>query len=752
MAGPGRIRLGLQAKVLIPLIGFLVLIPAITLWFFNTQLQRQMETEARRTLATVEAVFLKSLEHRAQTSAAHYASIVAEARFKVTASLADRKTVEVLLGDLLEDAPESDEALLLYNEGGSLIGSRRRSAGLDLEALGQAVREAVREALTRAVAVRDVTVQGRAFNVLAIPVAGNEEDNRLGVLVVAVRLGDATVRELKLPRTEILFFSGTQVLASTLAGSPEEFSPGLPAPGPGAARAGDSAGDIREVVVGGEHFMARVGGLAPPGAARPGVSYVILSSYEQPLQALISIRRTLVEASILTVVVGALVIAWVVRRVTQPLRELRDTAEAVGRGDFSRRVGHYANDECGDLADSFNRMTTSLQSSRAELERTVDTLKNTQSQLIQSEKLSAVGQFVAGVAHELNNPLTAVIGFSELVSQTVADQKAKPQLEMIVKSAQRCHKIVQSLLGFARQHAPERRLLALDACLEEMLEIMAYDLRTSNIRVVRGFGAGLPPILGDAHLLQQVFINILSNARQAIQSFRRDGEVRIGTELDGGSIRLTFQDNGPGIRAEHLSRIFDPFFTTKPIGKGTGLGMSLSYGIIREHGGTIRVHSEHGRGATFVIELPVAEAGGAEAPARVAAAAAGPAASRAGKSVLVVDDEEAILALTSAVLREEGYGVETAASGAAALKRAAQRHFDVIVCDWKMPGLSGIQLFEHFCATDAAAASRMLFMTGDVVNDTFRDFLAQRAKICLTKPFAIEDFRVAVGSLIAAAG
>src|ERR1019366_5018514 len=150
-----------------------------------------------------------------------------------------------------------------------------------------------------------------------------------------------------------------------------------------------------------------------------------------------------------------------------------DSAEAVGRGDFSRRIARFPNDECGDLAVAFNGMTANLQSSHAELNKAVENLKNTQAQLIQSEKLSAVGRFVAGVAHELNNPLTSVIGFADLLRQTATEEKIRPHLDVIAKSAHRCHKIVQSLLSFARQQAPERRPVRVNTVIDEVLEIMA---------------------------------------------------------------------------------------------------------------------------------------------------------------------------------------------------------------------------------------------------------------------------------------
>jgi CheY-like chemotaxis protein len=208
-------------------------------------------------------------------------------------------------------------------------------------------------------------------------------------------------------------------------------------------------------------------------------------------------------------------------------------------------------------------------------------------------------------------------------------------------------------------------------------------------------------------------------------------------------------DNGPGIRPEHLTRIFDPFFTTKPVGKGTGLGLSLVYGIIREHGGSIRVESVLGNGATFIIELPVAnQMGSASEPVRAPALPSVPSAP-SGKTVLVVDDEEWLLELTVSLLRRDGHTPVIARNGEEAIKILGQRRVDLIVSDWKMPGLSGVAFFEHLEAVHPRAAERILFMTGDVMNDSLQEFLARKGKQCLPKPFPIEQFRAAVAAELA---
>jgi two-component system NtrC family sensor kinase len=465
------------------------------------------------------------------------------------------------------------------------------------------------------------------------------------------------------------------------------------------------------------------------------------------LRELQATQRTLISGGLLGILIATLLVSFLVRNVTQPLRDLRDGAEAVGRGDFTHRVKVTSRDECGELANVFNQMTENLQVSHSELEETVARLKNTQAQLVQSEKLSAIGEFVAGVTHELNNPLTSLLGFSELLQQTKVDERQKRFVDRITASARRCQKIVQSLLSFARQHAPERKSTNLNELVETVIEILAYEMRTSNIELVKQLDPALPGVLVDPHQIQQVFLNLLNNARQAMEGHQASGRLRVRTEAAHDRVRVTFQDNGPGISEENLKKIFDPFFTTKEAGKGTGLGLSLSYGIVQEHGGTIRAESKPGTGATFVIELP-AHVGATATPkddgkdTRANAAPQG-----AGKRVLVIDDEEAILDFVAEVLSADGFQVDTARDGDAALRQLRRQRYDLALCDWKMPGLNGQRLFERVQSDDPATARRFVFMTGDVINRQAEAFLKEHGKVCLPKPFSIADFRFALSGL-----
>jgi signal transduction histidine kinase/ActR/RegA family two-component response regulator len=650
--------------------------------------------------------------------------------------------------DVLDQFRDDTEQALFINPNGEVFaGASRGPTAMTPAAFAAGAEPFIQAAFRGEEHATGALINGRAYHIITVTVSPGDS-GLIGVLVFGIRISDATLQRIKPPQTEILLVAGRQVVASSLeeAGQTDAVLRQIVA-APVADMAAGDTGRIQWVTVAGDRYLPLAGVLEGTAPAQD-LHYVLLANCEPRLQVLADTWRTLLGLSAIGILVSGGAVWFFIRRVTRPLIELRNSAEAVGRGDFSRRIERFSNDECGELAVAFNQMTSNLQTSRAELEHAMQTVKATQEQLIQSEKLSAVGQFVAGVAHELNNPLTAVIGFSELLQSMDTDEKTRGHLDRIAKSAHRCHKIVHSLLSFARQEAPERKLVALHTIVDEVLEIMAYDLRTSNVTVVREFAPSLPPIMADPHQLQQVFVNILGNARQAIEPFQREGRIVVRTQVQDGWVTIEFQDNGPGIKPEHVARIFDPFFTTKPAGKGTGLGLSLSYGLIQEHGGRIKARSELGHGAAFIIELPVA-ANVAPSPLRRSgtpfpfAAGTGP----SGKSVLVIDDEEWILDLAGELLRSEGHTVEVAANGQRALELLARQKFDVIVSDWKMPGLNGIRLYEHLLATNPEAAKRMFFMTGDVVSDTFQAFLQQHELACLSKPFAISEFRAAVNRM-----
>ena len=368
--------------------------------------------------------------------------------------------------------------------------------------------------------------------------------------------------------------------------------------------------------------------------------------------------------------------------------------------------------------------------------RDVTDEKRLSEQLLQQEKLAAVGQLVSGVAHELNNPLAGVVAFSQLLLASDAPPGQRRAVETIHAEAKRAARIVANLLTFARQHQPERALTDLNRIVDATLELRRYALRTHQVDVCMELDPTLPPTWADPHQLQQVIVNLVANAEHALTDWPGTRRITVATALDGEMLQVRVADTGPGIPPEHIGRIFNPFFTTKGVGEGTGLGLSISHGIVREHGGRIRVDSRPGDGATFVIEIPyVAPPDGAVAGA-AADTAPTPAASRC---ILVVDDEPAIRSVISAFLKSLGHEVVAVATGRDALSAIAANAFDRVLLDLRMPDMSGDAVFAELRNTRPEVAERVVFVTGDVQSEATRRFLEGTGRPVLTKPFLLDD-------------
>jgi signal transduction histidine kinase len=270
----------------------------------------------------------------------------------------------------------------------------------------------------------------------------------------------------------------------------------------------------------------------------------------------------------------------------------------------------YSRDEQLTLTTLANQTAVAIQNARlySDLERSLETLQQMQDQLVQSEKLSAIGEMIAGVAHEINNPLTAVIGYSQLLQMQSMDQDAQihDDLGQILEAGMRMKRIVANLLDFSRQHQPQKEYVDINQIISTSLALRMNELTNNNIEVEADLVTDLPWTMADRHQLQQVFVNIINNAQQAMAEQGGAGRLTVSTEQQtNNAILISFQDTGPGMPEETMNRIFDPFFTTKEVGKGTGLGLSVSYGIVHEHDGRIWAESEDGHGATFLIQLPI---------------------------------------------------------------------------------------------------------------------------------------------------
>ncbi len=395
----------------------------------------------------------------------------------------------------------------------------------------------------------------------------------------------------------------------------------------------------------------------------------------------------------------------------------------------------------GPWYDKNNRLAGSIH-----VAKDISNEKLLQQQLIQSEKLSAIGELISGIAHELNNPLTGVMGYSQLLQlRGDLDERARESLLKINNLALRCQKIVQNLLSFARKQKPERTLSDINEILDRTVELRNYELAVNNIEICRELDRGLPKTIADAHQLQQVFLNVLTNAEQAMLEAHGNGRLIIRTRTDQANQRIVVEivDDGPGIPESIITKIFDPFFTTKEVGKGTGLGLSLSYGIIKEHGGNIYARSRVGEGSTFVIELPV------NSVLQDEPAVAADLAPRAlqfenlvrGKRILVVDDERYILDFFVEVFQMYPMHVDTASNGRIAREKIEAHEYDLVVTDFKMPQMSGRDLFDWITRERPSLASRIIFVTGDTVSTETRSFFEQTSNRYLAKPFRIEDVK-----------
>ena len=359
--------------------------------------------------------------------------------------------------------------------------------------------------------------------------------------------------------------------------------------------------------------------------------------------------------------------------------------------------------------------------------------------------MAAVGQLISGVAHELNNPLTAILGYSQLLSSNkYVNAQGADYVDKLYKQARRTHRIVNNLLSFARQQKPERLPVRINQVIEDTLALREYDLRINNIHIHCDLEKNLPLTGADANQLQQVFLNILNNAVDAILERSDRGDIWVRTSQGDRCIVAEFVDSGPGVQDTH--RVFDPFYTTKPVGKGTGLGLSICYGIVSEHGGEISVKNSSGQGAAVRVSFPVLPAVNSGIENDFIRVAEAPV---VGK-VLLVDDEESVLELEREILQSRRMTVLTARSGKEAIEVLQGESVDMVVTDVKMPGeISGRALYEWIREQRPALAPRVIFTMSDAEDQDSRQFFASHGCPNIQKPFEVEAFwRVIQRSLL----
>ncbi|MGA2898790.1 MAG: ATP-binding protein [Candidatus Acidiferrales bacterium] len=370
--------------------------------------------------------------------------------------------------------------------------------------------------------------------------------------------------------------------------------------------------------------------------------------------------------------------------------------------------------------------------------------RDIQSKLLQTEKMAALGQLVSGIAHELNNPLTTIMGYGQLLLGHGLTPSQLSEARKVFEEAERARRIVKNLLYFARENKPERIRVNLNEIVERTLALRSYELRVENIVVECDLAPNLPETMADPHQLQQVVLNLLANAEQALLEDRGQGHVWIRTHRIGGNrISLEVTDDGPGIPTEVGSRIFDPFFTTKPPDVGTGLGLSIVYGIVHQHGGEVTFENQSGVGARFVVELPLVPVQPRDPESKLSRRAEREVDTTRGR-ILVVEDEPTVAQLMVDVLREEGHQVEAVLDSQEGLTRLSRGTYDLVLCDLRMPRLDGPAFYDTLVRAGSAEHQSIIFVTGDTLAPRTLEFLEANKLPYLSKPFLVEELKLAV--------
>ena len=409
---------------------------------------------------------------------------------------------------------------------------------------------------------------------------------------------------------------------------------------------------------------------------------------------------------------------------------------------------------------------------RVEIYRDLTAQRVFQSKLLQTEKLAALGQMVSGIAHELSNPLTSILGNAQRMLSRAETAGNLEEARRIFQEAERASSILRQLLLNARDTLPERRLVSLNQIVLRAMELQRFTMSVDKTHVELDLDPTLPFVHGDPGHLQQVLMNLMGNAQQAIESQGDGGTIRLRTRRAGErGVLLEVEDNGPGIPQAILPRIFDPFFTTKPAGVGTGLGLAIVLSVVREHGGQVHVVTPAQGGTKFQITLPAA----AEAPKEVPKdgdvaifpanagvkprelttrsreredRAAGASDIWKGCRVLVVEDEPTVARLIGDVLEDEGMKVDVILDGREALERAGRAEYDLVICDMKMPGLDGQNFYKSLARTGNPLRDHFLFVTGDIVAAQTREFLERHHLPHVAKPFRVEELTEKVFSVL----
>lgn len=483
------------------------------------------------------------------------------------------------------------------------------------------------------------------------------------------------------------------------------------------------------------------------GTVRVGMSLANLQS------SIARIKRTVGMITLVVVFLGILITTILVQLIVRPIGRLVYGTRQIARGDLSYEVKVHSRDEIGELATSFNQMTLFLRRSHEQveeyrriLEKMVEErtrkLRETEAELIRSEKFAAIGELITGITHELNNKLTPILGYAQIFKTMTFDAKLVKYMDIIEESALNAKKIVESLLKFSRTAPPQKIHVDLNQTLQETLALVEPHIRKHHIDLHLNLDPKLPMTMADPGLISQAFLNILNNAWQAMEE--KGGILSVQSYQIESKIFFLIRDTGAGIPPENLARIFDPFFSTKEVGKGTGLGLSISYGIIQSHEGIIHVESRAGEGSTFTIELPV------KTPQKVHETSASQvprkAVTRRGK-ILVIEDEFSVRALLQDMLGPH-HKVQIASDGHEGQEIMSQEKFDVYLVDLRMPVMDGRALYQWMMEALPSETKKVIFITGDTYDKTTQVFLMNVSRPQLNKPFQLETLQALIDQIL----
>lgn len=602
-------------------------------------------------------------------------------------------------------------------------------------------------------------IAGTDIHVVSAPV--NIQENLYGHIILGDFVKETQVRDLRplIASEFILCDSGaapaTRLLATSLPDLGDRDAAELMNR---ASQAGSRPTRVALPSTGKEFLIRSV-------ALDSDVTGIFLKTLDPEKAALASVLARALIIAVGFLIFAALVVNLLSKAITRPILKLVEGTDSIAAGNLSARTGIQSPNELRRLSQSFNLMAERIEAlvemekqAKAGLEERVKErtaelsevnrllvdahhqLKEQTSRMIQYEKLAGIGTMAAGLAHEINNPLAVILGNAQFLDDTAVEPQIKKRTQAILKHGQRCGEIVQSLLRFSGREGPKRTPVNINRLIDAAIDMMKLESGFDKILVAKEYDENLPVVAVDVSMMEQVFLNIASNAFHAMWEFRGRGMFTIRSAFSNGKIQLRFTDNGPGMAPTIKARIFDPFFTTKGVGQGRGLGLSGALGIVELHGGQIYVDRTDSRGTTIAVDLPLAKedsTGRGEIKGPAKDPEAGP--PRALR-ILIVDDELDMREIISTFLKSRGCEVAQAASGDEALKAIESgKMFDVLFVDIRMPGMDGVELHRRVGDINPGLAARFVFVTGDTQSPAIRLFLEKTDCEAVIKPFKVQN-------------